>query len=91
MERVIQQEILQFVRLVQNRQDDVVWKWEATGVFSVKTAYFNMMNGPRVKTKSGKTWKLITPPRVKLFGWLLLINRILTIANLNRRGWCLVN
>lgn len=28
---------------------------------------------------------------MKVFAWLLLINRILTIDNLNRRGWCLVN
>lgn len=50
----LQQQILQTVQLVQNQHDDVVWKLEVTGVFSVKTAYFGMMKDHRVKTDNSK-------------------------------------
>ena len=37
-----------------------------------------------------KIWKLKIPPRVMVFGWLTLRNRILTMDNLRRRGMIVV-
>ena len=49
------------------------------------------MNRPSIKATVYRIWKLKVPPRFKVFAWLLTYNKILTIDNLNRRGWSLVN
>lgn len=66
--------------------DGAIWKPNANGIFTVRSAYFTMKNGPRLKTRSHGIWKLTVPLRFKIFGWLLLLRRILTADNLKRRG-----
>eukprot|EP00268_Persea_americana_P012099 TRINITY_DN15081_c1_g4_i1.p1 TRINITY_DN15081_c1_g4~~TRINITY_DN15081_c1_g4_i1.p1 ORF type:complete len:107 (-),score=14.64 TRINITY_DN15081_c1_g4_i1:104-424(-) len=39
----------------------------------------------------GRLWKFKAPPRILVFGWLALRNRILTMDNLRRRGMVVVN
>lgn len=72
-------------------QDRISWKWVQKGVFKVKIAYFAMKDGPRIRTDVRKIWKLKAQPRMKVFEWLMALNRISTVDNLQKRGWCLVN
>ena len=39
----------------------------------------------------GRLWKFKAPPRILVFGWLALRNRILTMDNLRRRGMVVVD
>ncbi|XP_078149464.1 uncharacterized protein LOC144544782 [Carex rostrata] len=86
---------LQFILsdLVLNPQieDDIKWKWNVSGQYTVQAGYRAMKDGPRILNGSQRIWKLQAPPRMKVFGWLALNNRLLTIDNLNKRGWPLVN
>jgi hypothetical protein len=87
-------EVVAQTRLVMSngQLDDAIWKGHASGSFTVKSAYFTLKNGDiqhNLKLKS--LWKLSVPPRFKIFGWLLLLNRILTIENLNKRGFSFVS
>lgn len=50
-----------------------------------------MQDRPRIQSNIHMIWKLKVSPRIKVFGWLVLSNRLLTIDNLNKRGWPLVN
>lgn len=34
-----------------------------------------------------RIWKIKAPPRVKIFIWIMLRNKILTMDNLIKRGW----
>lgn len=79
------------VTLQANRRDEAEWKWEANPRFSVKTAYFMMKNAPRTMTHIHRIWKLQTPPRFRVFGWLATLNRILTIDNLRKKGMYITN
>lgn len=72
-------------------RDDIKWRWSATGLYTVKSAYNTMMDRPAPKNTTVQIWKIKAPTRVAIFTWLMLRNRILTIDNLRKREWCLVN
>lgn len=59
--------------------------------YMVKTAYRTMKHTPRILSEVQAIWKIWAPTRIRVFGWLICNNRILTIDNLTRRGWQLVN
>lgn len=73
--------------IVLTREDEVIWPLTSDGNFSVKSAYKELKNEPRVKVRVHKIWKLTVPPRMKVFAWLVFYDRILTMENLTRRGW----
>jgi hypothetical protein len=86
-------QIIDQSRLMMSQEniDDAMWKGHPTGLFTVKSAYYVLKNGPRIKSKLHRLWKLPAPPRFRIFGWLLLLNRILTTENLNKRGFNMVS
>lgn len=63
---------------------------EATGVFTVKAAYFTMENTPAIESGIHRIWRIRVPPRMRVFGWLLFHNRVLTADNLRIRGFHIV-
>lgn len=50
-----------------------------------------MKNTPRIQSVAHKIWILHIPTRMKVFGWLMLLNKLFTTDNLNKRGWRIVN
>lgn len=59
--------------------------------FTVKTCYKTLEEGPYIESPLSWIWKIKGPPRVLIFLWLMLQNIILTVDNLMRRGWVMVN
>lgn len=86
MRRLLQQQI----NSTQEIMDEAHWKISSNNTFSVKSAYLRLSDAPRTRPKSGPIWKLQVPPRFKVFAWLLYHNKILTINNLQARGFVLV-
>lgn len=84
-------QLLQSTTLDQHAHDDIQWKWKASGQFTVKSAYTALKDGPRIITRQQNIWEWKVPPRIRVFGWLTSLNRILTIDNLIKKGWTLVN
>lgn len=72
-------------------KDDISWKWKESGPYKVREGYKAMKDAPIILNRAQRIWKLQAPPRMKVFGWLALNNKLLTIDNLNKRGWPLVN
>lgn len=91
--QVFQRQITQYkAQYQQNRilgieADTVSWPMTSDGIFKVSSAYFVMQDGPAIKSTANRIWKLRTPPRYKIFGWLLMHNKILTVQNLKKRGF----
>lgn len=72
-------------------QDEALWKWTTNGIFSVKSAYKAIKDEPTVATDIPRIWATKAPPRFRVFAWLMIKNRILTVDNLRRKGFILVN
>ncbi|XP_078179612.1 uncharacterized protein LOC144573737 [Carex rostrata] len=85
------QQMLHAILLSSDAQDDISWKGTSNGKYTVKSAYLLMKNTPRIQHKVHRVWALKVPPRVKVFGWLMLRNRLLTIDNLHQRGLTIPN
>jgi zinc-binding in reverse transcriptase len=75
----------------ENARDDVVRKGNNSDIFSVKSDYFTLQNGPWIDTNVYNIWKLNVPPRFKVFAWLMMMNRILTTDNLMKKGCNMVS
>ena len=50
-----------------------------------------MKDTPRMQHKVHRVWPLKVPPRMKVFGWLMSRNRLLTIDNLHKRELTIPN
>lgn len=79
------------IRLIPGQQDGIHWRWSKNGLFTVKSAYMALKNMPRIASEVHNIWKIKASPRIIVFGWLVCKNRILTLDNLTRRGWQIVN
>ena len=81
------EDYLSRLTLRQGTRDEITWKWTNTGIFTVKTAHTTLKIEPRLHMAISKIWKVRAPPRIKIFAWLAIKNRILTHDNLQKRGW----
>ncbi|XP_015960972.1 uncharacterized protein LOC107484934 [Arachis duranensis] len=84
-------ERLRLVKLVTEREDRVVWKFDRTGIFSTKSFVQVMQDAvlPEEVTSYSFTsaiWRGFVPPRVELFSWFVLIERVNTKERLCRLG-----
>ena len=73
------------------QEDEPKWKWNATGEFTVQSAYRALKTGPLEGNHIHKLWELRSAPRMMVFGWLAQRNRILTHDNLQKKGLTIVS
>ncbi|KAJ3701224.1 hypothetical protein LUZ61_004929 [Rhynchospora tenuis] len=72
---------------VPNSLNSCSWRWTTSGIYTSASAY-SILADPGLRCEyHSKLWKLKAPPRVKIFLWLLLQDRLLTQQNLNIRNW----
>ncbi|KAJ3689792.1 hypothetical protein LUZ61_018956 [Rhynchospora tenuis] len=64
-----------------------IWKWSATGNYSSASAYRLLADPGWRSPYHSILWKLKIPPKVRVFLWLALLDRILTQQNLLIRNW----
>jgi hypothetical protein len=92
--RTVSQELynrwLELVNLIASasfseEEDSPVWMFHPSGVYSVKSFYAIVNNGGIVPVHTPAVWKLVVPPRIHIFLWLLANNKTLTRDNLNKR------
>jgi zinc-binding in reverse transcriptase len=74
---------------LQNREDEV--RWTRSVKFTASAYYRFIQNFPNINNSLSNLWLLRAPPRVLTFTWLMLQNAILTVDNLQKRGWQLAN
>ncbi|XP_048494804.1 uncharacterized protein LOC125494938 [Beta vulgaris subsp. vulgaris] len=68
-------------------KDSLIWTPNKAGIFSVKSAYEELSKEyePRLVRVAKKLWKNLVPPRIEIFLWLALLEKINTKENLVRR------
>jgi hypothetical protein len=78
------QQIAQTI-LLNDSKDCLIWKWEANGVYSVKSLYAVVNFGGVQTIDIHSVWKIKVPPKIHFFLWLLFHNKLLTRDNLVKR------
>lgn len=66
-------------------EDNILWNYTSTGKYSVQSLYAVVNHRGVIPMFVSSVWKLIIPPRVQFFLWLLSKNRALTRDNLAKR------
>ena len=76
---------------VQRDEDKVVWTASKSGTFSVKSLYFILELGGSPLFPCGSIWRANVPPKVAFFAWEASWGKILTLEQLQSRGYSLAN
>lgn len=75
---------------IKDMEDVLLWAWNTqSGVVTAKLAYESIFAKSRVETCWWYTrlWRWSIPPKLQIFMWLVLENRVLTWENLMHRGF----
>jgi hypothetical protein len=76
---------LAFTIQLTNDEDEIVWQFTSKGVYSSQSLY-KIINFRGIKqVHLSVVWSLKIPPRVHMFLWFLINNRVLTRDNLAKR------
>lgn len=68
-------------------EDNITWKHTTNGIYSTASAYKAQFLGKTLSPMDYMIWKIWAPPKVKLFVWLAIQDRIWIADRLARRGW----
>ena len=66
-------------------EDQIVWSYTSHGTYAVQSLYARINCRGVFPVYIHAIWKLVIPPRVQFFLWLLSHNKILTRDNLQKR------
>ena len=69
----------------------MVWTTSKSGAFSVKLLYSILEPGGSSLFPCGSIWRANVPPKVAFFAWEASWGKILTLEQLQRRGYSLAN
>jgi hypothetical protein len=75
------------IQLVEDREDEIRWRWTNNGEYTTKSAYRVQFEGTYGKLKLMPIWRAAAEPKCRFFAWTLLHKKILTANNLLRRNW----
>jgi hypothetical protein len=67
-------------------EDIFKWKLTASGVFTVKSMYLDLLDGHTIFLKK-YIWKIKVPLKIRIFMWFVFKKVILTKDNLVKRNW----
>jgi hypothetical protein len=77
--------IAESIILREDEEDAIIWQFESSGRFSVQSLCAIVNNRGIRQILTPVVWKIIVPPRLHIFLWLLVNNKILTRDNLAKR------
>ena len=78
------------VIFLNHKEDELIWKTNPSGIFSIVSAYANSFDA-HYEPYWAKAWVKGMTPKVNIFFWILLQNKILTLDNLKKRGFIIIN
>jgi hypothetical protein len=79
-------ERLQAVMVQQGRQNGIVWRGTASGIYIAKSAYDLFFLGRTSLAGAKQMWDAKAPLKHKMHLWLVLRDRLWTADRLARRG-----
>ena len=82
---------IQAFRVQREDEDKVVWTTSKSGAFSVKSLYSILEPGGSFLFPYGSIWRANVSPKVAFFAWEASWGKILTLEQLQRKGYSLAN
>ena len=84
------EELLQIASTIEfsDNDDDIIWQYDSKEKYSVQSLYSVVSFRGVTPVYVPAVWKLIIPPRIHIFLWLLSRNKLLTRDNLGKKGSC---
>ncbi|KAL6327433.1 hypothetical protein AAG906_019746 [Vitis piasezkii] len=82
---------IQAFRVQRENEDKMVWTTSRSGVFSVKSLYSTLEPGGPVLFPYVGIWRAYVPPKVAFFAWEASWGKLLTLDQLQMRGYSLAN
>jgi hypothetical protein len=80
-------ELVSRVRLEENSEDTIRWRWTSNGEYTTKSAYHIQFEGGYSKLKLMPIWRAKAEHKCRFFAWTLIHKKILTANNLAKRNW----
>ena len=72
--------------LAEHQQDMIRWTTSGNDIYSTSTAYKTQFNGTPTTHMKSTIWKAWAPAKIKIFSWLLHLDRLWCNDRLQRRG-----
>jgi hypothetical protein len=76
---------------IKDQEDELSWSRNtATGMLTAKLGYATVITEDRGEERKWwwkVVWKLGCPPKIRIFIWLVLANKVLTWDNGQKRNW----
>ena len=82
---------IQAFQVQREEEDRVFWTASKCGAFSVKSLYFMLELGGSSLFPCDSIWRVRVPPKVAFFSWEASWGKVLTLEQLQRRGFSLAN
>ena len=82
---------LQDKAVVVEEEDKLLWAATKSGSFSIKSLYSILEVGKVEPFPSNGVWNAWVPPKLSFFAWEASWGKVLTLDQLQRRGWVLAN
>ena len=73
--------------LLSDEEDRIIWKFNADGQYTAKSAYEVQFRGSFCSFRPQCIWSVYAEPKHRFFTWLLVQERILTADKLQDRNW----
>lgn len=73
--------------LTGQQADTISWRGNGNGIYSTASAYKIQFNGTPSTDMKSTIWKVWAPGKIKIFSWLLHLDRLWCNDRLQRRGW----
>lgn len=77
---------LQGIQIDRSREDFMEWRWSANKCFSVQSAYSEWETRRNQNSWLRLVWKNLCPPKVEVFSWQAMQNKIATRSILISKG-----
>ena len=76
--------------IINNKRDEFIWRDNSNGKYSITLGYFLLWDRME-KSIWSKAWIPSPTPKINIFFWLLLQDKILTLENLANKGQIIPN
>lgn len=77
---------LQPIQLTEGRSDQIIWRWNLTGVYTASSAYHAFFIGQYSIAGARELARTRAPPKAKFFIWFALLDRCWTNQRRQRHG-----